>query len=40
MDMIMVIDAEHVFPPDLSNHDRAVIHDQCRKFGFTSKSHG
>lgn len=29
-----------VFPPGLSNHDRAVVHAECKKYGFTSKSHG
>ena len=28
------------FPPNLSNHDRAVVHAECRKYGFTSKSYG
>ena len=31
---------EYVFEEDLSNHDRAVVHAECRKYGFTSKSHG
>ena len=28
------------FPPDMSNHDRAVVHAECRKHGLRSKSHG
>lgn len=32
--------AEFTFPAGLDNHERAVIHEHCRKFGFTSKSHG
>lgn len=32
--------AEYTFPPGLSNHDRAVVHADCKKFGFTSKSFG
>ncbi|BDA50474.1 3'-5' RNA helicase YTHDC2 [Coccomyxa sp. Obi] len=28
------------FPPGLNNHDRAVVHAECRKYGFTSKSQG
>lgn len=28
------------FPPGLSNHDRAIVHTECRKYGFTSKSSG
>ncbi|EFN52009.1 hypothetical protein CHLNCDRAFT_139551 [Chlorella variabilis] len=31
---------EYAFPPGLSNHDRAVVHAECKKYGFTSKSHG
>jgi ATP-dependent RNA helicase DHX36 len=33
-------DAQIVFPPGLSNHDRAVVHAECKRYGFTSKSHG
>ena len=33
-------DAEIVFPPDMSNHDRAVVHACCKKLGLKSKSHG
>ena len=29
-----------VFPPDLTNHERAVVHSECRKHGLTSKSRG
>lgn len=32
--------AELTFPPNLSNHDRAVVHAECRKYGFHSKSSG
>ena len=31
---------EITFPPGLSNHDRAVVHAECRKYGLRSKSHG
>ncbi|KAL4422956.1 hypothetical protein ABPG75_009153 [Micractinium tetrahymenae] len=31
---------EYRFPPGLSNHDRAVVHAECKRYGFTSKSHG
>jgi len=31
---------EMSFPPNLSNHDRAVVHSECKKYGFVSKSHG
>ena len=34
------VDADLTFPPGLSNHDRAVVHSECKKYGFTSKSHG
>ncbi|KDD76573.1 hypothetical protein H632_c178p2, partial [Helicosporidium sp. ATCC 50920] len=30
---------EYCFPRGLSNHDRAVVHDTCRRLGFKSKSH-
>ena len=33
-------EAEIVFPPDMSNHDRAVVHACCKKLGLKSKSHG
>jgi hypothetical protein len=26
--------------PNLSNHERAIIHQECRKYGFTSQSNG
>ena len=32
--------AEIVFPADLSNHDRAIVHTECKKLGLKSKSHG
>lgn len=32
--------ADHTFPPGLSNHDRAVVHAECKKYGFVSKSSG
>jgi hypothetical protein len=35
-----LISTEIKFPPGLSNHDRAVVHAECRKYGFKSKSHG
>lgn len=28
------------FPPDLNNHERAIVHAECKKYGFTSKSSG
>ena len=31
---------EYTFPPGLSNHDRAVVHAECKKYGFSSKSSG
>ncbi|KAK9814740.1 hypothetical protein WJX72_010718 [[Myrmecia] bisecta] len=31
---------EYTFQPGLSNHDRAVVHNECKKYGFASKSHG
>ncbi|KAL3693235.1 hypothetical protein R1sor_006886 [Riccia sorocarpa] len=31
---------ELTFEAGLSNHDRAVVHDFCKKMGFKSKSHG
>ncbi|KAK9807916.1 hypothetical protein WJX73_001801 [Symbiochloris irregularis] len=30
----------YTFEDDLNNHDRAIVHAECRKFGFSSKSHG
>eukprot|EP00884_Botryococcus_braunii_P000922 jgi/Botrbrau1/10830/Bobra.0025s0009.1 len=33
-------DIKLTFPPGLSNHDRAVVHAECKKYGFTSKSFG
>ena len=33
-------ETEIVFPPDMSNHDRAVVHACCKKLGLKSKSHG
>ena len=33
-------ESEFAFPPGLSNDDRALVHQECRKYGFTSKSHG
>lgn len=32
--------AEYTFEAGLDNHDRAVVHSECKKFGFSSKSHG
>jgi hypothetical protein len=32
--------AEYTFHAGLSNHDRAVVHAECKKYGLTSKSHG
>lgn len=32
--------AELIFEADLSNHDRAVVHDTCKKLGLKSKSRG
>jgi ATP-dependent RNA helicase DHX36 len=31
---------EYTFPKGLSNHDRAVVHSECKKYGFASKSYG
>lgn len=31
---------EYTFPKGLSNHDRAVVHSECKKYGFSSKSYG
>ena len=31
---------DYPFPPGLSNHDRAVVHAECKKYGFISKSYG
>ncbi|KAK3280401.1 hypothetical protein CYMTET_11756 [Cymbomonas tetramitiformis] len=33
-------ETEMSFPPNLNNHDRAVVHAECLKFGYTSKSFG
>lgn len=33
-------ETEIVFPPDMNNHDRAVVHAECKKLGLKSKSHG
>jgi len=33
-------ETELTFPPGLSNHDRAVVHAECKKYGFSSKSYG
>jgi ATP-dependent RNA helicase DHX36 len=32
--------SELVFPPDVDNHFRAVVHAECKKLGLKSKSHG
>jgi hypothetical protein len=32
--------SELSFPPTLSNHERAVVHAECRKYGLTSQSQG
>ena len=32
--------AEYAFPPGLDNHERAIVHAECKKYGFTSKSSG
>jgi hypothetical protein len=32
--------AGFIFDSSLSNHDRAVVHDLCKKLGLISKSHG
>eukprot|EP00889_Picochlorum_renovo_P003077 jgi/Picre1/30107/NNA_005476.t1 len=31
---------EHAFPPDLTNHERAIVHNECKKYGLISKSFG
>ena len=36
----LLIAAEYKFPPGLNNHDRAVVHSECKKYGFSSRSHG
>ena len=33
-------ETELIFPPDVDNHFRAVVHAESRKLGLTSKSHG
>ncbi|KAK9845024.1 hypothetical protein WJX74_009802 [Apatococcus lobatus] len=33
-------DQDLTFPPDLNNDDRAIVHDECKKYGFMSKSYG
>ncbi len=33
-------EVEIAFPPDLNNHDRAVVHSEAKKLGLKSKSHG
>ncbi|CAD7703217.1 unnamed protein product [Ostreobium quekettii] len=33
-------EAELTFPAGLTNHDRAVVHDMCRRYGFDTKSYG
>ncbi|KAL3133848.1 hypothetical protein ABBQ32_008317 [Trebouxia sp. C0010 RCD-2024] len=33
-------ETEYVFDAGLNNHDRAIVHAECKKYGFTSKSHG
>lgn len=35
-----VASAEMSFETDLSNDDRAMVHDLCKKMGLKSKSHG
>lgn len=37
---IMQRDAEYSFDMGLNNHDRAIVHAECRKYGFSSKSFG
>lgn len=32
--------AEYKFPPNLTNHERAIVHSECKKYGYTSKSFG
>jgi hypothetical protein len=32
--------AEITLPAGMSNHDRAVVHSEAKKYGFSSKSHG
>ena len=31
---------EYQFPPGLTNHERAVVHSEAKKYGFTTKSFG
>jgi hypothetical protein len=37
---ILCMHAAFTFPPTLTNHDRAVVHMLCRKYGLKSKSNG
>ncbi len=32
--------AEYAFDSGLNNHDRAIVHAECKKYGFSSKSYG
>ena len=32
--------AEYAFPPGLTNHERAVVHSEAKKYGFSTKSFG
>eukprot|EP00873_Tetraselmis_striata_P025125 jgi/Tetstr1/445389/TSEL_033175.t1 len=32
--------SEYSFPPTLTNDDRAVVHNECKKYGFQSRSYG
>lgn len=34
------VTAEYSFDAGLNNHDRAIVHSECRKYGFTSRSYG
>lgn len=33
-------DESVTFPPGLTNHERAVVHSECKRYGFKSKSYG
>ena len=35
-----LLTAEYRFPPNLTNHERAIVHNECKKYGFVSKSFG
>lgn len=38
--LCIFLDAVYTFDANLSNHERAVVHEVCRKMGMKSKSSG